>query len=141
MTYEFLSPGWLAALHGIISERVSQAAKAEPGLTFSVCETAFRPPAHLAADGAPLSWCCRVERGVVAFSTRPDEDVDLRVVGDYAALLSLATFDTADDPARQADLRRRGEALVAVGRIFVTGAADRPASIGSFHDAIARLTR
>lgn len=141
MTYEFLSPGWLGALHGIISERVSQAAKAEPDVSFSVCETARQPPAHLSADGAALSWCCKVACGAVTFSTQPDDDVDLRVVGDYDALASLATLDTAGDPAREDDLRRRGEALVAAGRIEVVGAAARPASIGSFHDAIARLTR
>lgn len=141
MTYEFLSPGWLAALHGIISERVTQAAKAEPDLTFSVCETAHRPPAHLSADGGALSWCCKVVGGAVTFSTQADDDVDLRVVGDYHALASLAPLDTAGDPAREADLRQRCDALVAAGRIVVIGAAVRPASIGSFHDAIARLTR
>ncbi|PZQ58281.1 MAG: hypothetical protein DI570_18155 [Phenylobacterium zucineum] len=140
VTYEFMSPPWLAALHGIISERVSQVARREPGMSFSVCEVARDPPAHLSPDGASLSWCCRVTQGLVTFSLEPAEDVDLRVEGDYAALASLAPIVVDDDPEAATRLREASDALVAAGRVRVSGAAVRPASIGSFHDAIARLT-
>jgi len=140
LAYEFMSPAWLAALHGVISERVGRAAGAEPDMTFSVCEVALDPPAHLSPDGAPLAWCCKVVRGQVAFTARPADDVDLKVEGDYAALASLAPIVVGDDPAAAERMRKAGEALVAAGRIRVRGAANRPESIGSFHDAIARLT-
>lgn len=141
MRYAFLSREWLAALHGVIEERVGAVQRLRP-VSFSVAEVALRPPANIAPPGADaIAWSCRVTDGQVAFALEDDPEAEVRVVGDYDALNSLAAIET--DLAGGAErMSERSEALIQAKRVTVFGSsAGRPAEIGSFHNVMARLTR
>lgn len=139
--YVFGSREWMAAFHGLVAERVAALAPANPDLTLSICEVFTNPPAALSPDGAPLAWSCVVSGGEVDFRPVARDDVAFKVVVDYDAVLPLGRYDTRGDPARAAELRAMGQALAASGKMTVTGVrASGPSALGSFHDAIAKLT-
>jgi hypothetical protein len=107
----------------------------------SICEVFTDPPAALSPDGAPIAWSCVVSGADVDFRMQARDDVAYKVVVDYDAVLPLGRYDTRGDPARAAELRAMGQALSASGKMVVTGARPAgPSALGSFHDAIARLT-
>jgi hypothetical protein len=141
MKYEFASPAWLAAIHGIISERAAQMMKQTPGLRMSICEAFTDAPPHLADVAGKIVWSCVIDDGVVDFRLAQRDDVRFKVAVDYAAVLPLGQFDTKGDPARQAELSRMSADLIERGVMKIVGQRDSdPRAMPSVHDAIARLT-
>jgi hypothetical protein len=141
MTYEFASPGWMAFMHGMVCERVARLRVEAPDIGWSICEVFTDPPAHLSPSGAPLAWHCVVKDGAVTFGDSEIEDVDFKVIVDYATVLPLGRFDTAGDPERAAELSRMSAQAVAEGKMRLLGdRTGRDARIGNFHDPIARVT-
>ena len=142
MIYEFASPGWMAFMHGIIAGRIADLGDAARDLNFSICEVFTDPPASLSPTGEPLAWHCVIRNGEVMFGASDREDVEVRVVADYASILPLARYDHArGDPAGAADIAAQGQALRASGKLVVNGArAERDPRVGNLHDPIARVT-
>ncbi len=141
MKYEFASPAWLAAIHGIISERAARLMRETPDLRMSICEVFTDAPAHLANAGGRIVWSCVIDSGVVDFRLAERDDVRFKVTIDYAAVLPLGQFDTKGDPERQAELSRMSADLIDRGVMKIVGQRDSdPRAMPSVHDAIAQLT-
>ena len=141
MKYEFASPAWLAAIHGIISERASSLMKETPALRMSICEVFTGAPRHLADDAGRIVWSCVIEEGVVDFRLAERDDTRFKVTVDYAAVLPLGRFDAKGDPERQTELSRMSAELIERGVMKIVGTRDSdPRAMPSVHDAIARLT-
>jgi hypothetical protein len=141
MRYEFASPGWLAAIHGIISERAGQLIKETAGLRMSICEVFTDAPSHLADDAGRIVWSCVIDDGVVDFRLAERDDTRFKVTVDYAAVLPLGRFDTKGDPERQTELSRMSAELIEKGVMKVMGTRDSdPRAMPSVHDSIAKLT-
>lgn len=142
MKYEFCSREWLAAVHGMIRERVRLAAQTESGISFSICEVFHNAPPHIAADKeGRVAWHCYVTNGNVSFGHAEVNDTQIKVIGDYADFVPVARYNTMGDPERVAEFGAMTQRLLEENRAELIGsAAGRPASIGSFHDAIAQIT-
>jgi hypothetical protein len=106
MKYEFASPAWCAAMHGLIAERVATEAKTRPDLVMSICEVFTDAPPHLADADGKVAWSCVVDGAEIDFRCSERDDVRVKVVGDYAAILPLGRYETRGDPDRAKDSRR-----------------------------------
>jgi hypothetical protein len=142
MKYEFLTGPWFAALHGIISEKARNAAKANPDFRYSTCEIFDGVPPELAnMPGGKTAWYARVEGDKVEFGLAELDDTSFKALADYAAVLPLARFDTMGRADRTEELQARSAALVAEGRLTLLGSLPSANECFSdLHDAIARLT-
>ncbi|MEI9988528.1 MAG: hypothetical protein WDM86_00685 [Rhizomicrobium sp.] len=139
--YSFASPGWLAAIHGIIVERAAWESKTKPNLHMSICEVFYNAPPHLSDKDGKIAWSCVIAGGKVDFQLRERDDVRFKVLGDYEAIVPLGRFDTKGDPARAAELAALGAATRAAGKLRTIGQRpDDADAMTSVHDAIARLT-
>lgn len=125
MTYAFASPGWMAFMHGLVTERVRRFQTEAPDIAWSICEVFTDPPAELSPDGSPLAWHCIVKDGEVTFSPTETDDVEFKVIADYAAVVPLGRYDTRGEPARQAELAAMAQALRDAGRMRVVGDRSR----------------
>jgi hypothetical protein len=141
MKYAFASPGWLAAIHGLIAERASWEIKTKPSLRMSVCEVFLNaPPALARADGV-IVWSCVIDGADIDFQLRERNDVHFKVLAEYDPILPLGRFDTKGDPARAAELAGMAAALIQSGAMKTIGQrVGDPQAMTSVHDAIARLT-
>lgn len=141
MRYEFAGPGWMAFMHGMMVERAARLATEPPEVAWSICEVFTDPPRDLSRNGRPLAWYAEVRGGQVEFGGTERDDVDVKIVADYNAVLPLARYDTRGDPARAAELAAAGQALRDQGLMTIVGdRAGRDPRVGNFHDAIARVT-
>jgi len=141
MTYAFASPGWMAFMHGLVTERVRRFQTEALDISWSLCEVFTDPPADLSPDGSPLAWHCIVRDGEVTFGEGERDDVDVKIVIDYEAVVPLGRYDTRGEPARQAELAAMAQALRDAGKMQVIGdRSKRDPRVGDFHDIIARVT-
>lgn len=141
MRYEFASPAWCAALHGLIAERVVWEVKEKPNLSMSICEVFTDAPAHLADANGRAAWSCIVTCHTIDFRRTERDDVRFKVIGDYATILPLGRYDTRGEPTREAELARMAIGAVESGRMKLIGElTSNDQAITSIHDAIARLT-
>lgn len=141
MKYEFLSKPWFAALHGIICEKARIAASSDPDFSYSICEIFTDVPSHLAtlSDGR-TAWHASVRGSDVVFGLSERNDVDLKAVADYSAVLPLARIVANGKTDRVAELQAMSQALAARGLLTVTGIPPMTGPFASLHDAIAALT-
>ncbi len=141
MKYEFASREWFAALHAIFCERAVVAAKTNPGLRLSTCEVFTDPPNHLLAPGqSKLTWHCIIREADVDFALDECDDVETKIVGDYATLVPFARYIVGGDPKREAELEGLLAQAVAGGKVKVVKRSTAPSPLGSIHDAICTLT-
>jgi hypothetical protein len=141
MKYEFASREWFAALHAIFSERAAAAAQTNPDLRVSTCEVFENPPAHLLEPGqTKLAWHCQINGANVHFALSESDDVETKIIGDYATLVPLSHYVVNGDPKREAELEQLLGQAVAAGKIKVIKRASGTGPLGSVHDAICRLT-
>lgn len=141
MKYVFGSPGWMAFMHGLIVERVERLKLDAPGVSWSICEVFTDPPKDLSRYGAPIAWSVVVKNGEVQFGDQDIDDVEFKVIVDYAAVLPLGRYDTKGVPARRAELGGMAAALRESGAMRVIGdRSTRDPRVGDFHDIIARVT-
>jgi hypothetical protein len=141
VSYEFASPGWKAFMHGMITANVVRLGADAADLRWSICEVFTDPPAHLSPSGAPIAWFCKVSGDRVTFGEGEIDDVDVKVIADYAAVLPLGRYDTAGDPGRAAELAGMSAGLVAAGQLTRIGdRAARDPRMPNLHDPIARVT-
>jgi hypothetical protein len=142
MKYAFASHGWIAFMHGLVVERLERLRHEAPDVGWSICEVFTDPPPALSPAGAPLAWHCIVRGGeLLSFGASVRDDVEFKVVADYDSIVPLGRYDTRGEPERAAELSRMSAALVAAGRMQVTGdRSGRDPRIGGFHDLIAQVT-
>lgn len=141
MKYAFASPGWMAFMHGLVTERVRRFQTEAPEIAWSICEVFTDPPAELSPDGSALAWHCIVRDGEVIFEAAETDDVAFKVVIDYDAVVPLGRYDTRGEPARKAELGAMAQALRDSGKMRVIGDRSlRDPRVGDFHDLIARVT-
>lgn len=141
MKYAFASPGWMAFMHGLVTERVRRFQTEAPDIAWSICEVFTDPPADLSPDGAPLAWHCIVKDGQVTFGDTVRDDVAFKVIIDYDAVVPLGRYDTRGEPARQAELGAMAQALREQGKMTIIGdRTNRDPRVGDFHDVIAKVT-
>ncbi len=142
MKYAFASAEWFACLHGIISERAFAVGAAHPDLTYSICEVFIDAPADSPlTKGGQMAWYAVVKGQEVRFGLDEIDDVDFKVFIPFEEVPALARYDTRGDPDRAAELAGLVAEVVARGRFRSIGERSNSAEvIGSFHDAISRLT-
>lgn len=140
MKYRFASPSWLAAVHGTISERAAAMISAGDHPTFSMCEVFYGAPEGIANDGDRVVWSCVVDGATIDFRTEERDDVQLKVVADYATCEPLASYDTEGKPERQAEFARLMSEGREAGKVDVVYQPGGVGSLGSVHDAAARFT-
>jgi hypothetical protein len=142
MSYEFAGPQWVAFMHGLVVERLERLRREIPNVAWSICEVFTDPPPTLSPDGSSIAWHCVVSEGrLTRFGSGEIDDVEFKVVADYAAILPIARYDTRGEPERVADLGRMSRELVEAGRMRIEGdRSGRNPEIGGFHDMVARVT-
>lgn len=141
MKYEFASPGWVAFLHGRISERFAAMGAERDSVDWSICEIFSDPPKHLSPDGEPLAWHCSMRNGALRFGTGVADDVAVTVRADYEALVPVGRYDTRGEEARAAELHAMVAELMGRGAMSVEGSlTDRDPQFSDIHDIVARVT-
>lgn len=141
LRYEFASPGWVAFMHGMVTERLQRFRTEAPDIAWSICEVFTDPPKHLSASGAPLAWSCIVRNGELIFEARERDDVEFKVIADYDAIVPLGRYDTMGDPERRTELSEMAARLQKSGVMKTMGdRSKRDPRVGDFHDLIARVT-
>ncbi len=144
MKYEFASRPWFAALHAIVCEKARAAAAADPDFSYTICEV-FRdvPPQLATAPGGKAAWHARISGSNVEFGLSEIDGADMKAVAEYTSVLPLAQYDTRGDPRRAAELQAMSQALVAAGRLTVSGTTPSASggALSTLHDSIARLTK
>jgi hypothetical protein len=144
MKYEFASPAWCAAMHGLIAERVATEVKTKPDLALSICEVFTNAPPHMADADGKVAWSCVVDGANIDFRPSERDDVRFKVVGDYAAILPLGQYETRGEPDRARELAAMAAKVRESGAMttITSGAPAKPDAqpLTSVHDAIARLT-
>jgi hypothetical protein len=139
--YEFASREWFAALHAIFCERATIAAKTHPDFRVSTCEVFENPPAHLLEPGQTrLAWHCKIKGAEVHFALSESDDVETKIIGDYATIAPLSRYVAHGDPKREAELEQLLGQAVAAGKIKIVKRATGASPLGSVHDAICALT-
>jgi hypothetical protein len=140
--YEFCSPEWLAAYHGAMAACVAVAAVDNPGLTFSICELASDPPAHLSPGGEPCGFHCFVRDGVLErFGAGDAGGAERKIVIDYAVMIDICRFELGRSRERASAYREMTKAAFEDGHVRAEGEQPRlPAPFHRLHDTIAGIT-
>jgi len=140
MKYAFATPEWFACLNGIAVERAAAVGAKHPDVRFSMCEVFNNVPTSLSNTGR-LAWHVVIRGTEVEFGTTERDDVDLKYIADFDAIRPLAHYDTQGSPERAAELGKLVADLTSRGLLKMSGSPSPGAAlIGSFHDAIVRLT-
>ncbi len=105
-----------------------------------MCEVFRDVPASLSRDGM-LAWHVVVRGAELEFGTTERDDVDLKYIADFSAILPLTHYDTGGSPDRSVELTKLVADLISGGQLQMVGSRTSGAELfGSFHDSIARLT-
>src|SRR3954454_10952432 len=102
---EFLSDGWIDAARRFLEAAVAR----EPALAtgrYAVCESFTDAPPGLGLADDRAVWHFVVDEGRVTVARGDLDDVDLRVDGDYQAILSIAQTVYAAGPEAVARAQR-----------------------------------
>jgi ectoine hydroxylase-related dioxygenase (phytanoyl-CoA dioxygenase family) len=140
---EFLSDGWIDAARRFLEDAVV----AEPALAtgrYAVCESFTDAPPGMGLPNDRAVWHFVVDDGRVTAARGDLDDADLRVDGDYQAILSIAQTVYAAGPEAVARAQRELAHRTADNPTQIRGAlAGDPAAIaviGSLHDHLAART-
>ena len=140
---ELVSDAWIDAARRYLEDAVAT----EPALrsgSWSVCETFTDAPPGLGLPGDVAVWHLRIDDGVVTVGRGELPDADLRVRGDYQAVLAMSQTVYAAGPEAVARARRElahrhgPDAVVMEGGLQGDRAALR--AIGGLHDHLAART-
>jgi ectoine hydroxylase-related dioxygenase (phytanoyl-CoA dioxygenase family) len=140
---EFLSDGWIDAARRYLEDAVAT----EPALAsgrYAVCESFTDAPPGLGLLDDRAVWHFVVDEGRVTAGRGDFDDADLRVDGDYQAILSMAQTVYAAGPdavARaQRELAHRTAAQPTRIQGRLTGDPAALRAIGGLHDHLAART-
>lgn len=131
---EFAGPAWMTA----IEEKLRVFARANPNARFGICEVFTDSPKHLAADGV-IAWHCRIADGALDFRMGEVDDVDVKNVADYQAILPFARLHL--DAETQATYQQMSAEALASGKLKRFGDATKlPPEIHGLHNEMAAIT-
>jgi hypothetical protein len=131
---EFAGPEWMDA----IESKLRRMAEANPDWRFGICEVFTDAPKHLAPDGV-IAWHCRVADGKLDFRMGEVDDIDIKNVADYDAILPFARLHLT--PETQADYEKMSARALADGKLKRVGdAAKLPPAIHVLHNEMAEIT-
>ena len=138
--YIFATTEWLAMLRGVFEQTVAGGSHADD-TDFAMCEVYTDVPAHVSS--APrLSWHIRLSDGEVSFATEEIDDVDIKIVAEWALLSELSAVEYgADGPPP--DLIAKVAQAANEGRFqFIQRPAMKPPppAFGGVHNQVARRT-
>lgn len=131
---EFAGPEWMAA----IEAKLRSFAEANPDARFGICEVFTDCPAHLAPNGV-IAWHCRIADGKLDFRMGEVDDVEIKNVADYEAVLPFARLMLT--PETQAEYLQMSERALAEGKLKRFGDASKlPPAIHGLHNEMAEIT-
>lgn len=131
---EFAGPEWMAA----IESKLRRMAAANPDWRFGICEVFTDAPTHLAPDGI-IAWHCRVADGKLDFRMGEADDVDIKNVADYQAILPFARLHLT--PETRVDYEKMSARALADGKLKRIGdATTLPPAIHALHNEMAEIT-
>lgn len=133
---EFASPGWMSA----IKSKLEAFAARDPSVTLSICEVFTGAPRHLDADGdGVIAWHCRIADGRATFADGEADDVDIKNIADYAAILPFARLILT--PESRADYERMASEAMAAGKLQRIGDMSKiPPALHGLHNEMAVIT-
>lgn len=131
---EFAGPAWMDA----IESKLRAMAAANPDWRFGLCEVFTDSPKHLAKDGV-IAWYCRIADGKLDFRMGEVDDVDIKNVADYEAVLPFARLHLT--PETRAEYEQMSATALAAGKLKRIGdAAKLPPAIHALHNEMAEIT-
>jgi hypothetical protein len=138
--YELGSPDWLAMLKGIF-EQILAAGGQSDDVEFSMCEVYTDVPARISAE-PQVAWYLRVKAGEMIFLTEEVDDVDIKIVGQWALLSKLSSLEYGEaglPPDAAAEVAKATEE-----RTFLFTASPTmqppPPGFAAVHNQVARRT-
>ncbi|MEZ6023600.1 MAG: hypothetical protein R3C16_09390 [Hyphomonadaceae bacterium] len=131
---EFASAAWLAA----VEQKFRAFAAANPDARFSICEVFTDAPKHLAADGV-IAWHCRAADGKLEFALGEADDVDMKNIADYQAILPFARMRV--DAETRPTYEKMAAEVAASGKLKRVGdPAKIPPGVHGLHNDLADIT-
>ena len=135
--YPFAGAEWLAALHITNVMAADQYAEWLDGREYSICETYVDVPTEVDPPGR-VSWTLRVSGDRVSFAAVECDDVDLKVVADWAIYRAIVRMTMATEAAQIQEFMGKA---VADGTITIVGEMTTiPPFAPKAHDAMASVT-
>lgn len=138
--FELASQAWLDELFRLMREVTAR----HPDIRFSVCEVFTGVPARLEPDSdGQIAWHGFLEHGYAKLQRGevPAEDVDVKTIGDWEALLPAARAKVEMTPEGIARYRALSAGAAAEGRIERHGDPSKaPAELMEIHNALAERT-
>ncbi len=137
---EFLSDGWIAAARRYLEDVVAPSTAAGEG--FSVCESFTDAPPGLGLPDDRAVWHFRVADGRAEVGRGDLPSADVRIDGDYQAILAIAQTVYAAGP--DAVARANRELVHRSGEVRIEGALGGDGAglqaLGGLHDHLAART-
>ena len=139
---EFGSAAWIDAARKVIEGLVAEAADDPEGVRFSVCEVYTHVPEHLEPDAnGQRAWYMRIDGRKAELNPGEIDDADMKVVGEYAAILSISRIHYRNDPEGAKKAAALVRTAMQAGKLRVEGSqAKGPKVLAGFHDALAEIT-
>ena len=140
--FEFGSSQWFDLAHRTLESLRPKVLKELDGREFSVCEVYENVPRHLAPDqDGRIAWHFRFRQGALEFGKHEVDDVDFKLVIDYATVVPLAKVHYENDPGASKLIQQLSRNAIAAGKMTVKGTTTHaPASLARLHDALAERT-
>ena len=138
--YELGSPDWLAMLRGIFEQTVAAGGDSDD-VEFSMCEVYTNVPARISAE-PQVAWHLRVKAGEMMFLTEEVDDVDIKIVGEWALLSKLSGLEYGD-AGPPSDAAAEVAKATDEGRFHFTASPTMqspPPGFAAVHNQVARRT-
>ena len=140
--FEFGSAQWFAFARQTLETLRPKVLDELDGGEFAVCEVYENVPPHLqpGKDGR-IAWHFRFRAGTLEIARHEADDVNVKVVVDYATVLPLAKVHYRNDPDASKLIQQLSEKAIAAGKMKLKGSiAIGPKSLARLHDALAERT-
>jgi hypothetical protein len=140
---EFGSDAWIDSARKVIERIVAEAPDDQvTGVRFAICEVYTDVPEHIEPDAdGRRAWHLRIRGREAELRPGEIEDADLKIVGEYAAILPISRLHYRNDPGALKKSAELGAQAVREGRLSVSGDQRRaPGFLAGFHDALAEIT-
>jgi hypothetical protein len=139
--YEFGGAEWLAMLRGVFETTVAEGGHANE-IEFSMCEVYTDVPVRISAEPT-VAWHLRVTGSRLTFIAEEADDVDVKIVGEWALLAELGAceYGASGPPPEALALVSRA---TAAGRFQFTASPtmrSAPPGFATVHNEVARRTR
>ncbi len=138
-SYEFGSPDWLGVLKGAFEQALAASGAADD-VEFSMCEVYTDVPPRVSAESR-VAWHLRVKGHELAFIAEEADDVDIKIVGEWAVISKLGRLEYGEGGPPPDVLAEIAQATDE-GRFHFTAnpSAKSPPEFGAVHNQVARRT-